>query len=671
MGEPVRLLLTNAAAAALIAGVAWIASLTARRAAVVHGLWLLALVKLVTPPIAPLPLLPSWSGLPLLSERSAPTVVAIPATGTATPHDTEATPHRSATVGGRTTGPTTSSPLVVTMPGRHRSIVQPSPLAPTTAAPAVDWRRGAGWALAAGALAILALAALRFARFRALLATAQPGPSFVAARAADLATRVGLRRCPRVRLVAAGIPPMLWPDRGGPLLLLPEKLLPTLHADELDALLAHELAHLRRRDHWVRLVEIAATALFWWYPITWWARGALRRAEERCCDEWVLRLLPRSAEAYANGLLKSLAFVADRPLPAIASGVGPVEDLEARLKEILMTRPVPPLSVPLRLTLATAAVLGLAVFPTHAQSSATRAETPPPAPEATPAAAPPPAATTATPRPAPLSRPMTTPIASLLTTPRLAPLAAGVHGDVLAGVRGGVVGGIHGGVVGPLSLLAPTASLVVAEDEGLPAAERRAFDEQRRALDDRRRALQQQEHEIEGQSLELEGRARQAELDAELKRVRAEGDAAGVARLEAQGRLNAKRLDLQRRQLQLETEQTRLESEMEKAEREGGEHAAEEVQKKQEALEAQMRQAEEQLQALEAEEHVQELQSSTDELVGSLKAQLDSLREALSTAPAQKADLEREIQRLEAALAALDGGPAAASAPRKSPSPKP
>ena len=169
---------------------------------------------------------------------------------------------------------------------------------------------------------------------------------------------------------------MLWPHRGGPRLLLPAGLLPDLHGDELDTLLAHELAHVRRRDHWVRLVEIAATALFWWYPVTWWARRALRRAEERCCDEWVLRLLPRSAEAYANGLLKSLTFVAHRTgaLPSLASGAGPVEDIEARLKEILMTRPAPRLAAPLRLTLAAAAALGLAVFPTHAQSSATKDE---------------------------------------------------------------------------------------------------------------------------------------------------------------------------------------------------------------------------------------------------------------------------------------------------------
>ncbi len=163
---------------------------------------------------------------------------------------------------------------------------------------------------------------------------------------------------------------MLWPTRGGPLLLLPQQLLGRLTADERDALLAHELAHVRRRDHWVRFVEIAATALFWWYPVAWWARAALRRAEERCCDEWVLRVLPAGAGAYASGLLKSLAFVSGEadPLPIGASGAGPVHDLEARLKEILMARPLPRLAAPVRLGLAVAALAGLAVFPTHAQS---------------------------------------------------------------------------------------------------------------------------------------------------------------------------------------------------------------------------------------------------------------------------------------------------------------
>src|SRR5512141_1715084 len=82
MHDPLPLLLTNAGAAGLIALLAWVASLTVRRQAVVHGLWLLALVKLVTPPIAPLPLVPAWPGLPLTAAPLAPTVVAMPPAAT-------------------------------------------------------------------------------------------------------------------------------------------------------------------------------------------------------------------------------------------------------------------------------------------------------------------------------------------------------------------------------------------------------------------------------------------------------------------------------------------------------------------------------------------------------------------------------------------------------------
>src|SRR5512139_1289163 len=79
MADPVRLLLTNAAAAGLIALVAWAASRVLRRHAVVHALWLLALLKLVSPPVAPVPLLPSWTGEPLVFAPRTPTVAVIPA----------------------------------------------------------------------------------------------------------------------------------------------------------------------------------------------------------------------------------------------------------------------------------------------------------------------------------------------------------------------------------------------------------------------------------------------------------------------------------------------------------------------------------------------------------------------------------------------------------------
>ncbi|MFN8091608.1 MAG: hypothetical protein U0599_05180 [Vicinamibacteria bacterium] len=63
MSALLSLVATNAATAAALALLAWAAGRALRRPAVVHGLWLLALAKLVTPPLVPLPVLPDWSAL--------------------------------------------------------------------------------------------------------------------------------------------------------------------------------------------------------------------------------------------------------------------------------------------------------------------------------------------------------------------------------------------------------------------------------------------------------------------------------------------------------------------------------------------------------------------------------------------------------------------------------
>ena len=285
---------------------------------------------------------------------------------------------------------------------------------------------------------------------------------------------------------------MLWPGRRGPLLLLPTELLPRLSEEERDALLVHELAHVRRRDHWVRFLELAVTVVFWWYPVAWWVRHALRRAEERCCDEWVLRLMPGSAHAYAQGLLKSLAFVAGEPdpLPAGASGASPVHDLEARLKEILMTRPTTRLAAPVRLTLAAAALSLLAVFPTRAQS---------PSPEAEPARA------------------------GAEETAPVAPAA-------------------------PVSPVAPAPA--PEPPEGPPATaprdpiQEQELEHEHRKLEAQRAELHRRELDLARQSLELEAQREQQELRAEAARLRARGEPAQAARLEERAGALARRLDV-------------------------------------------------------------------------------------------------------------------------------
>ncbi|HEY7921558.1 MAG TPA: M56 family metallopeptidase, partial [Vicinamibacteria bacterium] len=270
MDALLRLLLTNAAAAGLLAVLAFAVSRAVRRPALAHALWLVALLKLVTPPVVPLPLLPAWRSLPALAAPAPPMVV---------PMGTRLQPAPAAT----------AAAAAVTGAGSIRQAkgAAAPPALATLVRPAI------AVVLVSGALFVLLLGAVRFARFRRLLAHAEPAPAAILERADAIAGTLGLRRVPPVRVVAAAIPPMLWPEPAGPVLLLPRELLDELTPDERDALLAHELAHVHRRDHWVRLLELLATALFWWYPVAWWARAALRRAEERCCDEWVLRVLPR------------------------------------------------------------------------------------------------------------------------------------------------------------------------------------------------------------------------------------------------------------------------------------------------------------------------------------------------------------------------------------------
>ena len=69
--------------------------------------------------------------------------------------------------------------------------------------------------------------------------------------------------------------------------------------------LAHELAHLRRRDHWVRLVELVVSVLHWWNPLVWWVRRRLHAVEEQCCDAWVAWVCPDRSHDYAESLLKA------------------------------------------------------------------------------------------------------------------------------------------------------------------------------------------------------------------------------------------------------------------------------------------------------------------------------------------------------------------------------
>src|SRR5262249_2352542 len=146
-----------------------------------------------------------------------------------------------------------------------------------------------------GALVTFGVAAVRIARFRRILNLTEPAPASLRWQVETLAGKVGLAQVPTIGVVPGGVSPLVWALGRRRRLGLPGKLWGRLDERQRTTLLVHELAHLKRRDHWVRGLELLATGFYWWLPVVWIARQALREAEEQCCDAWVVSTFPGAA----------------------------------------------------------------------------------------------------------------------------------------------------------------------------------------------------------------------------------------------------------------------------------------------------------------------------------------------------------------------------------------
>lgn len=362
--------LTNAAMALVLALPAY-ASARLRRPAITHALWLLVLLRLVAPPM--------WHvALPSLSAPSAETST-IPETPLDLPPqqpagvDDDALPATGVVESAVTPVPT---------------LVIDAPPAATPASLAWNWPMAIVTVWGTGAVICVGLAIGRIVRFRRILTLTQPAPNDWRRLAAPIAERMGLRSAPEIRLVPGAVAPLLWAGFGKPALLIPAALADRLDDVRRSALLAHELAHLRRGDHWVRWLEMAVAVIYWWNPAAWLARRELREAEEQLCDAWVVWVLPDARRAYATALVDTVDFLSEaRPiLPPLASGLGEVRNLERRVVMILRGQ-APRQLTRLTLCMGLAAALGLLTL------TPSRADDEPPAPPAlptTPAPPPPP-----------------------------------------------------------------------------------------------------------------------------------------------------------------------------------------------------------------------------------------------------------------------------------------
>jgi bla regulator protein BlaR1 len=136
-----------------------------------------------------------------------------------------------------------------------------------------------------------------------------------------------------------------------PVLFLPVGITERLTPLQLEAVLAHELCHIRRRDNLSASVHMGVEAMFWFHPLVWWIGARLVEERERACDEEVLRL-GNEAHVYAEGILNVCKFYVESPLVCVSGVTG--ADLKRRVRDILDGRAALHLSRAKKITLAIA-----------------------------------------------------------------------------------------------------------------------------------------------------------------------------------------------------------------------------------------------------------------------------------------------------------------------------
>jgi bla regulator protein blaR1 len=141
-----------------------------------------------------------------------------------------------------------------------------------------------------------------------------------------------------------------------PVLLWPRGIEDRLSDAQIEAIVAHEIAHMRRRDNLTSALHMIVQAIFWFHPLTWWIGTRLVDERERACDEDVLRGGSRP-DVYAESILKTCQYFVESPLTCVAGVTG--SELKTRIEQIMKHDAHVALNVSKRILLS--AALGAAI----------------------------------------------------------------------------------------------------------------------------------------------------------------------------------------------------------------------------------------------------------------------------------------------------------------------
>jgi uncharacterized protein (TIGR03435 family) len=160
-----------------------------------------------------------------------------------------------------------------------------------------------------------------------------------------------------------------------PVLLLPRGITERLTPAQFDAIIAHELCHVQRRDNLAAAIHMVVEALFWFHPLVWWIERRLVEERERACDEKVLQMAI-DPQVYAEGIVSVCRLYLEAPLVCISGVTG--ANLRKRIEDIMTNRMTVRLSLAQQAVLAAGAIaaLGLPVLAGIMSPAGIRAQSP-------------------------------------------------------------------------------------------------------------------------------------------------------------------------------------------------------------------------------------------------------------------------------------------------------
>jgi len=189
----------------------------------------------------------------------------------------------------------------------------------------------------AGSLVVLSCWMIRWRRLAIELRNARPatdGPEFSVLR--RLQALQNIRRPVALSISDTSIEPGvlgLW----RPTLVWPRGISEQLSKAQIEMIIAHELAHIRRRDNLTAALHMLVAAIFWFHPIVWWLQSRLLCEREHACDDAVLMLVAMP-EVYAESILRACQFSMELPLTCVSGITG--SELKQRVRRIVSDAPV-------------------------------------------------------------------------------------------------------------------------------------------------------------------------------------------------------------------------------------------------------------------------------------------------------------------------------------------